>query len=60
MRAARKGEEATIDYLLLARCSYLVHNGSGLGRTVLLKVPELPHATTQLDPDLDCEAAEVV
>jgi hypothetical protein len=40
--AARNGEEAVIDYLLLARCDWLVHNGSSLARTALLKVPDMP------------------
>lgn len=47
-RAARNGEEAVIEYLLLSRCNYLVHNGSGLARTVLLNVPELPHRNLHL------------
>lgn len=42
-KAAQNGEEAVIDYLLLSRCQYLIHNGSGLARTVLLKNPDLPH-----------------
>ncbi|MFD2523291.1 nodulation protein NodZ [Emticicia soli] len=41
--AAKNGEEAIIDYLLLSKCSYLIHNGSGLARTVLLNVPDMPH-----------------
>jgi hypothetical protein len=45
-RAARNGEEAIIEYLLLSRCHYLVHNGSSLARTVLLNVPHLPHTNT--------------
>ena len=45
-RAARNGEEAIIEYLLLSRCQVLIHNGSGLARTVLLKVPEMPHVNT--------------
>jgi hypothetical protein len=45
-RAARNGEEAIIEYLLLSRCGYLVHNGSSLARTVLLKEPTLPHTNT--------------
>lgn len=44
--AARNGEEAVVEYLLLARCDYLVHNGSGLARTVLLKVPDMAHQNT--------------
>jgi hypothetical protein len=45
-RAARNGEEAVIEYLLLSRCCHLVHNGSSLARTVLLNAPELPHTNT--------------
>ena len=45
-RAAHNGEEAVIDYLLLSRCNYLVHNGSSLARTVLLNAPQLPHTNT--------------
>jgi hypothetical protein len=45
-RAARNGEEAVIEYLLLSRCDYLVHNGSSLARTVLLNVPQLAHPNT--------------
>lgn len=42
-RAARNGAEAVIEYLLLARCNHLIHNGSSLARTVLLKAPAMPH-----------------
>lgn len=42
-KAAKNGEEAVIDYLLLSQCQHLIHNGSGLARTALLKNPELPH-----------------
>lgn len=45
-RAARNGEEAVVEYLLLSRCDYLIHNGSGLARTVLLNAPHLPHTNT--------------
>lgn len=45
-RAARNGEEAVIEYRLLARCSHLIHNGSSLARTVLLHAPQLPHTNT--------------
>jgi hypothetical protein len=45
-RAARNGEEAVIEYLLLSRCDHLVHNGSSLARTVLLNVPHVPHTNT--------------
>lgn len=41
--AARNGEEAVIEHLLLGRCRALVHNGSSLARTVLLANPDLPH-----------------
>ena len=43
LQSARNGEEALIDYLLLSKCLLLIHNGSGLARTVLLKEPDLPH-----------------
>lgn len=45
-RAARNGEDAVIEYLLLCRCSYLVHNSSGIPRAVLLTVPEMPDTST--------------
>jgi hypothetical protein len=44
--AAKNGEDAVIEYLLLSRCDYLVHNGSSLARTVLLNSPELLHVNT--------------
>jgi hypothetical protein len=44
--AAKNGEDAVIEYLLLSRCDYLVHNGSSLARTVLLNAPRLPHTNT--------------
>ncbi len=44
--AARNGEDAVVEYLLLSRCDYLVHNGSSLARTVLLNAPELPYINT--------------
>jgi hypothetical protein len=44
--AAMNGEDAVIEYLLLSRCHYLVHNGSSLARTVLLNAPRLPHTNT--------------
>jgi hypothetical protein len=46
-RAASNGEETVIEYLLLARRNYLVHNSSSLARTVLLKRPEMLHANTR-------------
>jgi hypothetical protein len=39
--AARNGEDAVVEYLLLSRCDHLVHNGSSLARTVLLNAPHL-------------------
>lgn len=45
-RAAKNGEEAIIEYLLLSRCSHLVHNGGSLARTVLLNDPYLSHMNT--------------
>jgi hypothetical protein len=45
-RAAQNGMEAVVDYLLLSRCDHLVHNGSSLARTVLLKAPRLGHTNT--------------
>ncbi|MEP6695645.1 MAG: hypothetical protein ABJA34_02075 [Pseudonocardiales bacterium] len=48
--AAKNGEDAIIEYLLLSRCDYLVHNGSGLARTVLLNAPRLPHTNTHRRP----------
>jgi hypothetical protein len=44
--AARNGEDAVVECLLLSRCNYLVHNGSSLARTVLLHSPWLPHTNT--------------
>ena len=48
--AARNGEDAVVEYLLLSRCQHLVHNGSSLARTVLLKSPDLPHTNTHRRP----------
>jgi len=48
--AARNGEDAVVEYLLLSRCDYLVHNGSSLARTVLLNSPALPHTNTHRRP----------
>lgn len=45
-RAARNGEEAVVEHLLLARCNHLVHNGASLATTVLLKEPLMPHTNT--------------
>lgn len=48
--AARNGEEAVIEYLLLTHCHWLVHNGASLARTVLLARPELGHVNTHSRP----------
>jgi hypothetical protein len=45
-RAARNGEDAVVEYLVLSRCDHLVHNGSSLARSVLLNAPALPHTNT--------------
>jgi hypothetical protein len=45
-RAARNGADAVVEYLLLAQCQCLLHNGSSLARTVLLTAPEMPHVNT--------------
>lgn len=44
--AARNGEEAVVEFLLLSRCDVLLHNGSSLARTVLLTKPDMPHVNT--------------
>jgi hypothetical protein len=49
-RAARNGEEAVIEYLLLCRCDYLVHNCSGLAHTVLLTIPGMPASNAMTKP----------
>ena len=41
-RAAQNGEEAVVEYVLLCRCNYMVHNYSSIPRAVLLAVPEMP------------------
>lgn len=48
--AARNGEDAVVEYLLLSACDYLVHNGSSLARTVLLNAPNLVHTNTHSRP----------
>jgi hypothetical protein len=40
--AAKNGEEAVIEYMLLSRCDYLVHNNSSIPRMVLLTAPDMP------------------
>jgi hypothetical protein len=47
-RAAQNGADAVTEYLVLARCGHLVHNGSGMARTVLLANPRLPHTNVHL------------
>ncbi len=54
--AAKNGEDAIIEYLLLSRCRQLVHNGSSLPRTVLLNAPDLPHVNTHRRPPARAEA----
>jgi len=44
--AARNGEDAVVEYLLLSRCVHLVHNGAGLALTALLRNPDLAHTNT--------------
>lgn len=44
--AAQNGEDAVVEYLLLARCCHLVHNGASLATTVLLHAPAMPHTNT--------------
>ena len=44
--AARNGEEAVIEYLLLTQCNILIHNGASLPRTVLLTNENLTHVNT--------------
>lgn len=46
-RAAQNGEDAVVEYLLLSRCSHLVHNGASLAVTALLGNPALPHTNTR-------------
>lgn len=48
--AARNGEDAVVEFLLLGRCSHLVHNGAGLALTVLLHDPAMPHTNTHPSP----------
>jgi len=45
-QTARNGEDPVVEYLLLSQCNYIVHNGSSLARTVLLKVPAMRHSNT--------------
>ena len=45
---ARSGREGVMEVLMLRRCSCLVHNGSGLARTVLLGNRYLPYVNTHV------------
>jgi len=58
-RSAKNGEEAVIEYLLLCRCNYLVHNLASIPRMVLLTVPDMPETNTDL-PSLRRRAAAVL
>lgn len=55
--AAKNGEDAVIEYLLLSRCDYLIHNGSSLARTVLLNAPLLEHTNTHRRRPADIASA---
>jgi hypothetical protein len=46
VKAARNGEDAIVEYLLLSQCDYLIHNGASLAMTVLLRNPAMPHTNT--------------
>ena len=48
--AARNGEDAVVELLLLGRCSHLVHNGAGLALTALLRDPAMQHTNTHVSP----------
>lgn len=52
--AAQNGEDAVVEFLLLGRCSHLVHNGAGLALTVLLRDPDMPHTNTHAPRWLEC------
>ncbi len=47
--AARNGEEAVREFLLLCRSNVLIHNGASMARTVLLARPELEHVNIRPD-----------
>jgi hypothetical protein len=48
-RAAQNGEEAVVEYVLLCRCNYLVHNYSSIPRAVLLATPETPETNVDFE-----------
>ena len=54
--AARNGEEAVVEYLLLCRCQHLVHNWSGIPRVVLEAVVLDDHRCDVAGPGLGADA----
>lgn len=58
-RAARSGEEAVIEYLLLCRCNHLVHNLSAIPRAVMLSVPDMPETNIAALSPLDLVMASL-
>ena len=58
-RAAKNGEEAVIEYMLLCRSDYLVHNLSSIPRMVLLTVPDMPETNID-EPSLLRRAGAVL
>lgn len=44
--AVQNGEDALVEWLLLLRCRMLIHNGSSLARTVVLRDPAMEHVNT--------------
>ena len=48
-----------IEYMLLCRCNYLVHNYSSIPRMVLLTVPDMPDTNVD-EPSLLCRAGTVL
>jgi hypothetical protein len=58
--AAQNGEEAVIEYLLLCRCNYLVHNFSSIPRAVLLTVPGMPETNVDLMSEMNIAVGEAV
>jgi hypothetical protein len=56
-KAARSGEEAVIEYLLLCRCDYLVHNLSAIPRMVLLSVADMPETNVAAPSPLQLATA---
>ena len=58
-KAAQSGEDAVIEYLLLCRCNYLVHNLSAIPRAVLLTVPDMPEINVDVPTALHRAAASM-